>query len=158
MAIPPGYQGTLYAQGTGVDGLDYMRDIVARLPTVLNPGGPAYLVADFCGDAQGPYLFAELERFAVAGGMRIDGFIDHVLPASAQVEPMTAFLEHATKRPARATDVEAFQRDILRAEHYFLTTLRVQTAVLHPGLRVMHRHSIPARHQAEQWPTLLRSA
>ncbi|ATB37659.1 hypothetical protein CYFUS_003084 [Cystobacter fuscus] len=161
VAIPPGYQGTLYAQGTGVDGLDYMRDIVARLPRVLNPGGSAYLVADLCGDAHGPHFFGELERFAADDGMRIDAFIDHVLPASAQVGAMSSFLKRAARLPAEAdvaADVVAFQRDTLRAEHYYLTTLHLRTAAPNPGLRVMRRGALPKSRSEDTWPALLLSS
>lgn len=159
VAFPPGYQGTLYAQGTGTDGLDYMRDIVGRLPQVLTAGGSAYLVADLCGDAGGPHFLRELEAMAAADGLGVDAFIDHVLPASAQVGPMSAFLRRAAKLPADAdvaADVAAFQRDILRADYYYLTTLRLQTAAPRPGLRVMHRGLPPQAPPEQPWPAVLR--
>lgn len=146
VAFPPGYSGTLYSQGTGVDGLGYMRDIVGRLPEVLNPGGSAYLVADLCGDAHGPHFLGELESMVTGHGMRIEAFIDHVLPASAQVGPISDFLRHAAGLPADtdiAADVQAFQRETLRADYYYLTTIRLQTAAQNPGLRMLRRDPLP---------------
>lgn len=158
VAFPPGYPAPLYAQGPGIDGLDYMRDIVGRLPEVLNPGGSAYLVADLCGDAGGPHFLRELERLGAASGMRIDAFIDHVLPASAQVGAMSSFLRRASSVPEATdvdADVEAFQRGALRAEYYYLTTLRLQTAAQLPGVRVMHRGVLSERRREDTWPALL---
>ncbi|MEI7606523.1 MAG: methyltransferase [Rhodospirillaceae bacterium] len=158
VAFPPGYQGTLYAHGPGVDGLGYMRDIIARLPEVLTPGGSAYLVADLCGDAHGPHFLTELDRVVTTDRLRIDAFIDHVLPASAQVAPIASFLRRATglaDEAGIAADMEAFQRDTLRADYYYLTTLHLQTAAPNPGLRIMRRWLPPERKSESQWPALL---
>jgi methylase of polypeptide subunit release factors len=155
VAFPPGYDGGLFAQGTGTDGLDYMRAIVDRLPHVLNPGGKAYLVADLVGDETAPYFLNELQSTAFKLGLRVDAFIDHVLPASAQVDALASFLNRVNDIPV-GTDLEAeiaaFQTRTLRAARYYLTTLRIQTFASVPGVRTFRRDGTQQR---QEWPTML---
>lgn len=157
VAFPPGYDGGLFAQGTGADGLDYMRAIVDRLPMVLNPGGKAYLVADLVGDAVAPYFLAELQATAPRLGLRVDAFIDHILPAAAQVDAIASFLNRMAPITAGTdirAEITAFQKDTLRADRYYLTTLRIQTEAPVPAVRVFRRDGV-GRGQA--WPTLHKS-
>ncbi len=158
VAFPPGLAGTLYAQGTGDDGLDYLRTIVRRLPAVLTPGGSAYLVADLVGDRCGPYFVEELARFAMESGLAADVYIDNVLPAKAQVAPLAAYMERINPGRTRAqiaAEVTAFQRDTLKAERYYMSTLRLRTASAEPGVRVMRRYQPPRAKPEDTWPPLL---
>lgn len=161
VAFPPGLEGSLYAQGTDLDGLGYMRLLVERSSAVLNPGGSAYLVADLVGDGRGPHFVEELEAFAAAGDLAIDVYIDNFIEAGEQIEPLSAYLQLLNRgrdRAEIAAELEEFQRDTLRAERYYLSTLRVRTAAAHPGVRVMRRFDVPrppAPAAGEAWPSLL---
>lgn len=159
VAFPPGYAGQLYAQGTDPDGLGYLRDIAATLPRLLNPSGSAYLVADLVGDKNQPHYSTELEALAATHAMRIDAYIDNTLPAAAQLEPMIAFLKRgkalADDSQIRA-DLLAFQQHTLRAERYYLTTLRLRPGAALPGLKVWRRDLIGEQPRREKpWPALL---
>lgn len=158
VAVPPGLQGPLYAHGTDVDGLGYMRTIIERLPSVMSPGGCAYLVADLVGDKRGPHFVEELEDFAASGSLAIDVYIDNVIAAAAQVGPLSAFLERINAGRGRAeiaAEIEAFQHDTVRAERYYMSTLRLRTAAPNPGVRVMRRFAPPREAPEETWPALL---
>lgn len=159
VAFPPGLRTSLYAHGTDADGLGYMRLLVERSASLLTPGGSAYLVADLVGDASGPYFAAELAAFAAAGGLAIDVYIDNVVAAEHQIEPLAAYLGLLNRdrdRAGIAAQLEEFQRDTLRAERFYLSTLRVRTAAAHPGVRVLRRFEMPRPTVAEEtWPSLL---
>ncbi len=158
VALPPGLQGPLYAHGTDIDGLGYMRTIIERLPSVMSSGGCAYLVADLVGDKRGPHFVEELEDFAASGSLAIDVYIDHVIPAAAQVGPLAAFLERLNagrERAEIATELEVFQHNTVQAERYYLSTLRLRTAASNPGVRVMRRFALPRETSEETWPALL---
>ncbi|HYO76037.1 MAG TPA: methyltransferase [Thermoanaerobaculia bacterium] len=158
VAFPAGLQGSLYAQGTDVDGLGYMRTIIERLPSVMNPGGVAYLVADLVGDKARPYFVDELEAYAGSSGLAIDVYIDNVIPAGVQIEPLSvylALLNHGRNRAEIAAELERFQRETLRAERYYMSTLRLRTAAPHPGVRVLRRYEPQTEKVREPWPLLL---
>jgi methylase of polypeptide subunit release factors len=158
VAFPPGYDGTLYAHGTGADGLGYIRMIVERLPSILAPGSSAYLVADLVGDRRRPHFVAELEEYAASGSMTIDVYIDNVIPASLQVPVLSAHLESlnlGSNRVQIAAEFTAFQRDTLRAERYYMSTLRLRTASPNPGVRVMQRCAPVAEAKTDPWTKLL---
>lgn len=157
VAFPPGMQGSLYAQGPDIDGLGYMRTIIERLPHVLNPGGCAYLVADLVGDHNTPYFVRELEEYAADGSMAIDVYIDSVVNAGMQIEPLSAYLHLLNPDRDRAdiaVELERFQRETLRAERYYLSTVRLRTAA-RPEVRVMRRYEIAAAQPQEPWPQIL---
>jgi len=158
VAFPPGLQGTLYAQGTDVDGLGYMRTIIERLPAVLNPGGSAYLVADMVGDKMRPHFIEELEAYAANGSMAIDVYIDSVVNAEMQVQPLAGYLERLNRgrhRDEIAAELETFQRETLRAERYFMSTVKLRTAVARPGVRMLRRYAVAPPRTRETWPSLL---
>lgn len=158
VAFPPGYTATLYAHGTGTDGLGYMRTIIERLPHVLAPGGSAYLVADLVGDRRQPHFIAELDEYAAAGSMAIDVYIDNVIPASLQVPALSGYLESlnsGTNRAQIALEFAAFQQDTLRAERYYMSTLRLRTASPNPGVRVLQRYAPCAKAESDPWTQLL---
>lgn len=159
VAFPPGLQTALYAHGTDVDGLGYMRFIAERSASVLTPGGSAYLVADLVGDTLGPYFVEELEALAARDALAIDVYIDNVLRADAQIAPLSAYLARLNggrNRAEIAVEIEEFQRETLRAERYYLSTVRLRTAAPKPGVRVMRRFAVPRRNTAgETWPALL---
>lgn len=158
VAFPPGYNGTLYAKGTDIDGLGYLRTIIERLPSVLTPGGSAYLVADLAGDRHGPHFITELEAIAASASLAIDVLIDHVIAAAAQVAPLAMHLERLNGGRARAdiaSDLEVFQRNTLRAERFYMSTLRVRTEALRPEVRILRRFPLPPSRSVETWPTLL---
>ena len=158
VAYPPGIQGTLFSHGTDLDGLGYLRTIIRRLPDVLTPGGSAYLVADLVGDRRGPHFVDELESFAATGGLDVDVYIDNVLPASAQVGPLAGHLARINAGRSRAEiegELEVFQRETLRAERYYLSTIRLRAGAAKPGVRVLRRFPPPSRKSEETWPALL---
>lgn len=158
VAFPPGYGATLYAHGTGTDGLGYMRTIVERLPHVLAPGGSAYLVADLVGDRERPHFVAELEDYAAAGALDVDVYIDNVIPASLQVPALSGYLESLNPGTDRARIAEAFtafQQDTLRAERYYMSTVRLRTAASRPGVRVLQRFAPAAKTRSDPWTRLL---
>lgn len=158
VAYPPGIQGTLYSHGTDADGLGYLRTIIERLPAVLNPGGCAYLVADLVGDQRGPHFVQELQHFATSANLGVDVCIDNVLPASAQVAPLAHYLARINSGRSQtqiADELIAFQRETLRAERYYMSTIRLRTAAPQPGVRVLHRHPSPRTVLEETWPELL---
>jgi methylase of polypeptide subunit release factors len=158
VAYPPGIQGTLYSHGTDADGLGYLRSIIAHLPAAMVPGGCAYLVADLIGDKREPHFVEELKRFAATGALSVDVYIDNVLPAVAQVAPLANYLARTNSGRSRAQIVaalETFQRETLRAERYYMSTIRLRTAAPEPGVRVLRRFP-PARKTSEEtWPALL---
>ncbi len=157
VAYPPGVGATLYSQGTEIDGLGYMRTILDRLPEVLTPGGAAYLVADLVGDLHGPHFVQELRVRARNAGLAIDVYIDGVVSAEDQVPSFTAHMAAANPQRDRqelAAELRRFQREQLRAERYYLTTLRVQTD-RQPALRLFRRYAPPAK--GETWPDILLS-
>jgi methylase of polypeptide subunit release factors len=158
VAYPEGLRATLYSHGTGADGLGYLRDIIERAPAVMTPGGSVYLVADLVGDGDGPHFIAELEEYAAAGSLAIDVYVDNVVPAGVQVEPLAAYLEQLNDGRDRveiATELEEFQRDTLRAERYYMTTLKVRTASATPGVRVLRRFVREKKRADEPWPSML---
>lgn len=158
VAFPPGLQGSLYAHGPDIDGLGYMRTIIKRLPEVMTPGGYAYLVADLVGDRRTPHFIDELQGFAANGGLAIDVYIDNVIPAAVQVAPLAAYLERLNEGRARAqiaAELESFQRETLRAERYYMSTLKIRTAAAAPGVRVLRRFPPPGKTSEESWPALL---
>jgi methylase of polypeptide subunit release factors len=158
VAFPPGLQGTLYAQGPGVDGLDYMRAIIERLPSVLTPGGCAYLVADMVGDKARPHFVEELEAYAAESSLAIDVYIDSVIGAELQVQPLASYLERLNRgrnRAEIAIEFETFQRETLRAERYYMSTLKLRTAAPTPGVRLMRRYVVAPKRTEETWPSLL---
>ena len=159
VAYPPGFGATLYSQGTEVDGLGYMRTILDRLPEVLTPGGCAYLVADLVGGLHGPHFVHELRQRARADGLAIDVYIDGVVDAEDQVPAFTAHMAAANPQRDRqelAAELRRFQREELRAERYYLSTLRVQTD-RQPGLRLLRRYALPEGAKGETWPEILLS-
>lgn len=159
VAYPPGVKASLYSQGTDIDGLGYMRQLIQSLDTVLNPGGSAYLVADLVGDRHGPHFVAELEELAAREGLSIDVYIDNVLPASVQVEPLVGHLvglDRDQSRERLTSELEAFQRDTLRAERYYLSTLKLRTRATAPGMRVLRRYELPPE-RTRRWPKILRT-
>lgn len=158
VAYPPGIQGMLYSHGTGADGLGYLRGIIQHLPAVMSPGGCAYLVADLVGDKRGPHFVEELQRFAATGAISIDVYIDNVLPAAAQVAPLADYLARIDSGRSRAqivTALETFQRQTLRAERYYMSTIRLRTAAPNPGVRVLRRFPSAHKTSEETWPALL---
>jgi hypothetical protein len=158
VAFPPGYAATLYAHGTGRDGLGYMRTIIERLPEVLNPGGSAYLVADLVGDRRQPHFVAELEDYAAAEAMAIDVYIDNVIPASLQVPALSGYLESlnaGSDRDQIAREFTAFQQETLRAERYYMSTIRLRTASPNPGVRMLQRYAPAAKPKSDPWTELL---
>jgi methylase of polypeptide subunit release factors len=158
VAFPPGIDGTLYAQGTDTDGLGYMREIVARLPDVLNPGGSAYLVADLPGDASGPHFLRELDTSSRTGGLAIDAYIDGITAASAQVKALSPYLQRlnpALTVEAIAHQFTDFQRSALRADRYYLTTLRLTKGLGTSGLRVLNRFSQASSESGSTWRKIL---
>ena len=159
VAYPPGVEGSLYSHGTDTDGLGYMRDILNALEDVLVPGGTAYLVADLVGDGEGPYFLDEVAELVSSRGFAADVFIDNILPAAVQVEPMVSHLEslHPERdREDLRVELEHFQRRTLRAECYYMSTLKVRTAVEEPRLRVFRRHLPPPPSDSDPWPDILR--
>jgi hypothetical protein len=158
VAFPPGIDGSLYAQGPDSDGLGYMRRIIERLPDVLNAGGSAYLVADLVGDQREPYFLHDLQGYAKAGSTSIDVYIDSVVDAEAQIEPLSTYLaliHRGRDRAQIATELERFQKEVLHAERYYLATVRLRTAATRPEVRVMRRYPVPARRPVESWPQIL---
>ncbi|MGH6671538.1 MAG: methyltransferase [Xanthobacteraceae bacterium] len=158
VAYPPGIQGTLYSHGIDADGLGYLRSIIRCLPAVLTPGGCAYLVADLVGDKRRPHFAEELEHFAASDGLGIDVYIDNVLPASAQIAPLANYLARINSGRSSAqiaSELVAFQRETLRAERYYMSTIRLRTAAPKPGLRVLRRCPPPRAVSEETWPELL---
>lgn len=158
VAYPPGIQGTLYSHGTDLDGLGYLRTIIRQLPDVMTPGGSAYLVADLVGDKRGPHFVRELENFAATGGLDVDVYIDNVIPAAVQVAPLAGYLARINDGRSRAQiegELEIFQREILRAERYYMSTIRLRTAAAKPGVRVLRRFPAPNKKSEETWPALL---
>ena len=158
VAMPPGHPGMLYATGPGIDGLDYVRQIVSSLPGLLKPGGVAYIVADLIGGRHGPYLLKEIEAFAKAQGMQVDAMIDAVLPAEIQAEAMASLISLADRslqgQPSR-DQVNAFYHDTLRVENFYLTTLKIRTSQASGGVRMLHRDLLPKFVDAPKWPNLL---
>jgi len=159
VAMPPGHPGMLYATGPGIDGLDYVRQIIASLPQVLNPGGVAYIVADLIGGSAGPFLLDELKKFAETGRLQIDAIVDAVLPVAIQAKAMASLIA-ATGEGTAAThpqdEVNAFYYDTLRVENFYLTTLKIRTAQPKGALRMLHRDLLPQFVDAPKWPALLR--
>lgn len=159
VAYPPGVGATLYSQGTEIDGLGYMRTILDRLPEVLTPGGTAYLVADLVGDLHAPHFVHELRERARADGLGIDVYVDSVLSAEDQVPAFTAHMAAANPQRDRqelAAELRRFQREELRAERYYLSTVRVQTD-RRPALRLFRRYGLPKPAKGETWPDILLS-
>lgn len=157
VAFPQGVNATLYSQGPDVDGLGYMRIIIESLPSVLNPGGCAYLVADMVGDKSGPYFLQELEKYAAAEALEVDVYIDHRIDAELQVDPLSQYLERINPgrhREEIATQFRDFQRETLRAERYYMSTVRLKAGGGEPGVRVMRRYALPKKCE-ETWPMLL---
>lgn len=157
VAYPPGVSATLYSQGTEIDGLGYMRTILDRLPEVLTPGGTAYLVADLVGDLHEPHFVHELRERAREARLAIDVYIDGVLSAEDQVPAFTAHMAAANPQRDRqelAAELRRFQREQLRAERYYLSTLRVQTD-RQPALRLFRRYALPQPAKGETWPDIL---
>jgi hypothetical protein len=158
VAFPPGLETTLYAHGSGIDGLGYMRDIMERLPAVLTRSGSAYLVADLVGDREQPHFIAELHRFAEQGSLAVDVYIDNVVAAGAQVEPLAFYLAQLNpgRDPAEiARQIEQFQRSTLRADCYYMSTLKITLADHRPRVRLLRRYQVPRGSAAESWPAVL---
>lgn len=158
VAFPPGIDGTLYAQGTQADGLGYMRDIVERLPDVLTASGSAYLVADLPGDRSGAHFVRELESYARAGRLAIDVYIDSITAATAQVKALSPYLQRLN--PGMTVDeiaeqFTAFQREVLRADRYYLTTVRLAAGAPDPGVRILNRFEQAVPGSEAAWRTLL---
>ena len=161
VAFPPGYTATLYAHGTGSDGLGYMRAIIERLPHVLTPGGSAYLVADLVGDRRQPHFVEELKSYAAAQSLAIDVYIDNVIPASLQVPALSGYLESlnpGTDRVQIAREFTDFQQSMLRAERYYMSTVRLRTAAADPGVRVLQRYAPRIKAESDPWTQLLRAS
>lgn len=142
VAFPPGFARPLYAAGTGVDGLDYLRLLVERVPGMLRPDGEGLLVADLPGDADGPHFFRELAKYADSLKVGVDAYVDNRLDADVQAEAMAEFLSHL--HPERSgTEIVEREREFIRrdlnASHYYLTTIRLR-ADAGRGLRVFNRH------------------
>ncbi|MES0488854.1 MAG: hypothetical protein ABUK01_02610 [Leptospirales bacterium] len=158
VAFPPGVNTTLYSHGTDIDGLGYLRTIIDRLPNVLLPKGSAYLVADLVGDNVGPHFVKELQERALKGRFSVDVYIDGVLTAEDQVPAFTAHLASANPdrdRKELREELRAFQRDILKADKYYLSTIRVQMDIRPGEVRVFRRHSISPVLKYESWPEIL---
>lgn len=158
VAFPPSVDATLYSRGTDLDGLGYMRTLVERLPDVLNPGGTAYLVADLVGDLQGPYFVDELRRVAARSSLAIDVYVDGVISAEDQVPAFAAHI--AAANPQRDPDeiteeLRRFQREELKAERYYLSTLRLEVGGRRAGVRVFRRYAPPQPTEEERWPQIL---
>lgn len=158
VAFPPGVNTTLYAHGTDIDGLGYLRTIVDRLPDVLMPGGTAYLVADLVGDSEQPFFVQELQEMTLQGRFSADLYIDGVLTAEEQVPAFTSHLASANPdrdRRELEEELRTFQRDTLKADRYFLSTIRVQADSRPGDVRVFRRHTTTAVSQKESWPEIL---
>lgn len=158
IAFPPGIDGTLYAQGTEADGLGYMRDIVGRLPDVLSSDGSAWLVADLPGDLRGPHFVGDLERLAASGHLAIDVYIDSIVAAPVQVEALSPYLHRLNPEHSVAdiaTAFTAFQRDVLKAERYYLTTVHARRGAASPGVRVLNRFDMAAASNDTAWRRLI---
>ncbi|NKC11083.1 MAG: methyltransferase [Gammaproteobacteria bacterium] len=158
VAFPPGVNTTLYSHGSDIDGLGYLRDIVQRLPDVLMPGGVAYLVADLVGDMQGPYFLRELREAAARSALSVDVYVDGVIPAKEQLPALTAHLASANPgrdRTELADEVRRFQNEVLKAERYYLSTMRVGNDRRAGEVRLFRRYALNAPAQVEQWPSIL---
>ncbi|MDD4869911.1 MAG: methyltransferase [Kiritimatiellae bacterium] len=143
VATPPEFVSPLYALGTGSDGLDYLRLLVERSVPKLNPGGEACYVADLVGDGDQPYFVHELEHYAQKLGAAIDVFIDHRINRQDQIQPISSFLHCLNpdvpreKIVMRVTDY--LEKD-LKADFYYLSTLRIRPMLVGYGVRVFNRY------------------
>ena len=146
IAFPPGVDATTYAHGTEADGLGYMRHIIDRLPDVMTPGGSAYLVADIVGDDMAPHFITELESFASSHHLAIDVYIDSKISADAQVSSLSPYLQRLNPNrtvDSIAADFQQFQKDVLKAQQYYLSTVKLSTEATNSGVRVMNRFARP---------------
>ena len=158
VAFPPALKGTIFARGTDVDGLGYLRAIIERLPETLTPGGTACLVADLVGDRRGPPFVGELETYARKERLEIDVYIDNVIPAEHQIPAFVPFLQRLNpicSHDEIVAEMRKFQRDVLRVENYFMSTIRLRTDAADPGVRVMRRFALTRPAAEDAWPALL---
>jgi hypothetical protein len=139
VAFPPDLRGPLYAEGTGKDGLDYLRLLLGKTPGKLNEGGTGFFVADLPGDDFSPHFLSELEEYA--GRAAIDVYIDDSSPVSSHVGSLSPFI--ARMYPDRDKDsilgeLSRFVRDVLNARRYYLTTIRMKKNG-GTGIRIFNR-------------------
>ena len=127
--LPSEFNPPLFAAGTGADGLDYMRQLLNKVPSMLNPGGEAVFVADLPGDGREPHFFGELENMARSQGLRIDAYVDSRIDATYQVGTLTDYFA-GLNPDIRKEDIQnrlnRLIRDELRATQYYLTNLRIR--------------------------------
>jgi hypothetical protein len=140
--FPEGFDGPIYAAGTGADGLDYLRLLIEKTPSKLNPDGEGLFISDLPGDDFEPYFFGELRGQARSRELQLDAYVDGRVPGDAQIPSLAAFL--GQMYPAQPLEmirgkVEALIKRNLRARYYYLTTLRLRKSGV-PGLRVFNRY------------------
>jgi len=143
VATPPELLSPLYALGTGADGLDYLRLLIERSIPKLNPGGEACFVADLVGDDNQPYFMQELEQYAEQLGAAVDVFIDHKIDRKDQIQPISSFLHCLNPEVPRdriVTRVKEYLEKDLKADFYYLSTMRLRPLPDRRGLRVFNRY------------------
>jgi methylase of polypeptide subunit release factors len=143
VATPPELKSPLYALGAGADGLDYVRLLIERSVPKLNPGGEAFFVADLVGDDKQPYFVQELENYAEQLGATIDIFIDHKIDRKDQIQPISSFLHCINPDVPRdriVTRVAEYLEKDLKADFYYLSTLRIRPLPDRRGVRVFNRY------------------
>lgn len=144
VASPPELPTPIYALGPGGDGLDYLRLLVERTPAKLTESGEGFFVVDLPGDCHEPHYFAELRCIAEEKGLFFEAYVDNKLDADLQIEPFAHFLTrlhpHLSAQELLPL-VRKFIKDDLRANYYYLTTIRLRRRGK-PGLRVFNRYQV----------------
>lgn len=142
VAFPDGIAGTLYAQGPGEDGQDYIRLLLDKLAGKIAPGGEAVLVTDFAGGRDEPFFVGELRDIAGKRGLAIDLYLDSRVLASSQITALVSYVRalHPGSDPGEIREkIEEMVLRKLGASFYYMSTLRVRPGP-RPGVRVFNRY------------------